>query len=38
MVKPAMRREAAKYLKKSYSAGLRRICGLLQMARSTFYR
>jgi len=32
-----MRREAAEYLKKSYSAGLRRICGLLQMARSTFY-
>lgn len=32
-----MRQEAAEYLKKSYLVGLRRICGLLQMARSTFY-
>ena len=32
-----MRREAAEYLKKSYVVGLRRICGLLQMARSSFY-
>ena len=37
MVKPAMRREAAEYLQKSYEVGLRRICGLLQMARSPFY-
>ena len=32
-----MRREAAEYLKKSYLVRLRRICGLVQMARSTFY-
>ena len=32
-----MRREAAEYLQKSYEVGLRRICGLLQMARSPFY-
>lgn len=37
MVTPALRREAAEYLKKSYLVGLRRICGLLQMARSTYY-
>lgn len=37
MVTPALRREAAEYLQKSYSVGLRRICGLLQVARSTIY-
>jgi len=37
VVMPALRREAAEYLKKSCSVGLRRICGLLRVARSTFY-
>ena len=37
MVKPAVRRKMAEYLRKRYSVGLRRICGRLQMARSTMY-
>jgi putative transposase len=37
VVRPALRRATAEYLQETYSVGLRRICGLLQMARSTFY-
>jgi len=37
VVRPELRRATAEYLQETYSVGLRRICGLLQMARSTFY-
>ena len=37
MVKPAAKREAAKFLVKSFAVSLRRACGLMQIGPSSFY-
>jgi len=36
-VKPALKRMAADYLRESYDVGLRRSCGLVQLATSSYY-